>query len=562
MMLALLYLLAFSSKKLPQTIPLPPPTHYSITTSSDTRLNAQCELHCKGVMLRDVLKELEAQTKVRIVVKGQWIGDLRATIFTKPMPLRTMLVRMASLFHLSWKAEGDSPNEATYSLYESPIDKRYAQDIADTGWKSVMASIRKGREYASLSSEELNKRAARGDTMAQALLRHDGERDKLNLFWGLDDASYEKLRDRRPLHFRYDQLPTDLQSCLLRIQQSNIAENERSIALARQENPDVPAYIAPKYETADLRLRYLLNGEGGAVQLYALVEANKSGFSAYYPLINVNSTNLWHQTLFNSTQLRLPANKRAINRKMREDISVSAKSWGDTAEQLHQKTGLNIFSDAYNGPSSYMDNAQVAQFHSFDEGTKLESVLQIGDSWSRNWWQEGASGNDVMYCFSWWYLVHKPNNYEALKQRIQQKRKRKERLSLEDVAEGASLPGTMMSWLEDTTNTDLFLAQVSAGVFRLYNSLSVSERRLLLTSGLKKAVLTSSLWSSFQDILDDMHYSLTENQKQSAILILECEGSTSSFSVKWLKDASGTWEQEQILHIAALPSFLKRVKDQ
>ncbi|MCX6382533.1 MAG: hypothetical protein NT023_24145 [Armatimonadetes bacterium] len=557
-MLGLLCLFALTTNTPAQTIPLTPPSNYSIASSRDTRLNALCELHCKGVMLRDVVKDLATQTNIRIKTQGKWASELRAAIFTKPLPLRVMMTRLSNLFHLSWKAEGENANEATYTLYESAGDRQYVQGLKDAGWRSVMANIKKAREYASLPDIELNRRAEMGDRMARGVLEHLGERDLWSLVWGLSDASCEKLIKKRPLHFRYDQLSPDLQGCLLRVQQQKDSLNEQSHEQSRKEDPSLPPYTPTPYAPNDLRLRYLMHGEGVTAQLHIFYEVNKSGSSRHYPLLQrVDPPDLWYKERFERTQRLLSASKRAVNRKIQEDISLSAKNWDDAAEQLHRKLGLNIFTDSF---LSYMDSRKIETLHSFDEGTRLSDVLAKSGEWGRLWWQEGAGGDDILLCSSWWYEVHTPNNYETLLKRIQDSPKGKRPFTLDDLAEIDTLPGVMISWLEETTGIELFITERHSSVYRLYHSLSASEKSTLVDSGIKKTSLASIKWTEFQDILDDIHSGLTAAQREGAILVLDCSKDMSVLNLKWM-DGSGEWWTEEVMHCGLLPAFVQKRRE-
>lgn len=561
-MLGLLCLFALTANTVTQTNSVAPQTSFSIASHSDTRLNALCELHCKGVALRDVFKDLEKQTKVKIEMRGKWTGDLRAAIFTKPMPLRAMMSRISSLFHLSWKAGGENAKEETYVFYESPANKKYAQDIRDVGWRSVLASLRKGKEYAALPPEELSGRAERGDQLARELLISKTDRDLLTLFWELDDTSFEKLNRHRPLCFRYEQLPAPLQSCLLRMTQKKEEQRAQNYEQARKDDPTIPPYRPLQFEPKDLRLRYLMHGEGARAQLHVFHEAKNDGASHIYPFrLNGGVEDLWHKEIFERTQRRLPANRRAVNRKAQQDIALTGRYWGDIAEQLHQQTGCNIFTDSFLSPPDSVDNRYTEAAHSFDEGTRLSDILAKSGEWGRRWWQEGGAGNDILLCSSWWYEVHRPNRYEDLLHLMQRTRNQERLFTLDDLAEIYTLPGVMISWLEEATGAELFLTERHTGVYRLYHSLSAAEKRALVDSGLKKTSLASARWTEFEDVLNDIHSGLTDAQRESAVLTLECnKDGLSVLNLKW-GDGAGGWLTEEVMHCGLLPAFVQKQRE-
>ncbi|MCX6379186.1 MAG: hypothetical protein NT023_06865 [Armatimonadetes bacterium] len=530
-----------------------PPALALVTNEGDTRLNTKVSVKCKRLPLSDVLQTLQAESGVALKVEDKRVAKRLASVLTTQLPLYRILSNISKVCNLTWVVR-EVNGEKQYLLHESAKNRKYVRDLNDAGLESVLQKIRLARQYLRLSKEEITKRAQTGDSIAQDFLKYDFARDEIALLTLLNEDGIAQLRDHETIVLTYDQLSQEARQGLESYCRYDYEKTKRSVETANNNVDFVSKYgilPEPKLQLPkqdSLTLRYTADGEGLSTKVQMFYQDGLHTIEMTYPYTTDTPDTLWFPQMEARAKRNLRKEYSAEHVKIREDSQTSGEDFGMFLAQLHEQTRLNLFADAYPA-STHFDLVKTGLTFSYDEGTRLSSILGGCGIWQRNYWQEGASGKEVLFLRKDWYLLQDDSKAESLLARLQAKRDRTQPFTLEDYAELSLLPAAQ----RERVASPLKVEKSYVGVLKFYITLTSAEKRLLCGQGLTRATLPSSKWRGFEGIMRLWNITRTDTALQTARLKLNASMQR-SFFIAELVQADGSITEKQLFYLDGLPA--------
>ncbi len=530
-----------------------------ITNEGDTRLNTKISVKCKRLPLSEVLQALQAESGVILKIEDKRVAKRLASVFTTQLPLYRILNNIGKVCNLTWTAR-EANGEKRYTLYESVKNRKYVRDLNEMGLESVLQKLRVARQYLRLSKEEISKHAQDGDSIAQDFLRDDFSRNEIALLLLINEDSITRLRDHQTIILTYDQLSEEARQGLDSYCRYNYEQEKKNVEFLssneeflRQNGapPAAPKLHPPQPET--LTLRYTIDGDGLSTRIEMFYQDDLHTAEMSYPHNSEDPDSLWFPQIQAKAKRNLKRECDAEHIKIMEDSRTSGEDFGVFLEQVHERSHLNLFADAYTD-SNHFDFAKTGRIFSYDAGTRLARVLGGCSMWNRDYWQEGANGNEVLFLRKDWYLLQDDSKAEAMLERLQVKRARKQPFTLEDYAELSLLPAAQRGRIARPLKVEIDgLLQSYVGLLKFYLSLTSAEKRLLLAQGLTRAVLPSSKVQGFENILRLWNITRSEDALQTARLKIRTDAQQSYFIVQSVQ-GDGSVIEKELFHLEGLPA--------
>ena len=174
-------------------------------------LKQPVSLQCVDTPLSVVLADLQKQSGVTLKADPAWVGGMPITSFTSPMPLGTMLQRLAELYDLTWRRDFPQdkldpkdnsslpvdPVKTVFVLYESSANRSDIARLKRLSWEPLRQQVAHMRQYVGLPDAQLAQMAKEGDLDAQAMLAPE-TRAGAGLLADVSDDMLEALIDKEP----------------------------------------------------------------------------------------------------------------------------------------------------------------------------------------------------------------------------------------------------------------------------------------------------------------------------------------------------------------------------
>ena len=514
-----------------------------------TELKQPVSLQCVDTPLSDILADLQKQSGVMLKADPAWVGGMPVTSFTNPMPLGTMLKRLADLYHLSWRqsplpAPKDTESNAsvaadtakpTLILYESAANRRDIERLKRLSWDPARARAARTRHYAGLTDEQLARMAKEGDGDAQAML-NPIKRAGVRLLGDVSEDMIDALIDKEPKGFTFAQLsPRAQDSARILIQD----QNERGLqswkqAKARGDdsvaNTSAPVAIAPE----ECSVRYFLNGEGANARLhyelrgsrFPLQTASGIGGSAVDYLV-------WWRDWYERGKRTVSPAARAEVRKAPAKAVFDMTTWADALRVIHDRWKVNVFSDAY-PEQSFSDNHDRPRPQTYPAGTPLTDSLTIGSAWNRIWWQTGAPGTDILHLRNDWYNQRDDGSWYAVHERLTQMKKDKQPLTLEEWTRMATLSTERLNAAGETWHLPVAggWSTSKRPLLQFYAALSPLDRPRLWNGGLAPSTLDLASQHRLLQAVQAINAHATEDWLRDVKLCLKTAYGASEFYFK------------------------------
>ncbi len=180
-------------------------------------LKQPVSLQCVDTPLSVVLADLQKQSGVTLKADPAWVGIMPITSFTSPMPLRTMLQRLAELYDLTWRRDFPQdkldpkdnsslpvdPVKTVFVLYESSANRSDIARLKRLSWEPLRQQV--AHMHHRSVDAQLVQIAKQGDLDAQAMLAPE-TRAGAGLLADVSDDMLEALIDKEPQGLAFAQL--------------------------------------------------------------------------------------------------------------------------------------------------------------------------------------------------------------------------------------------------------------------------------------------------------------------------------------------------------------------
>ena len=516
-------------------------------------LKQPVSLQCVDTPLSDILADLQKQSGVALKADPAWVGGMPVTSFTNPMPLGTMLKRLADLYHLSWRqspppatneAKADAPVSSdtakpTLILYESAANHRDIERLKRLSWDPARARAARTRHYASLTDEQLAQMAKEGDSDAKAHARPDQARGR-RLLGDVSEDMIDALIDKEPKGFTFAQLSPRAQDSVRILIQD---QNERGLqswkqAKARGDdsvaNTPPPTAIAPE----ECSVRFFLNGEGANAGLHYELSGSRFPLQIAFGIGGTAGEHLvWWRDWYERGKRTVSPAVRAEVRKVPAKAVFDMTAWADALRVIYDKWKVNVFSDAYpEWPYSDHHNQPFPQ--TYPAGTPFASSLGIGTMWSRMWWQTGAPGTDILFLRLDWYNQRDDGSWYAVHESLKQMKKDKQPLTLEGWTRVAMLSTERLNATAETRQlpTAFGWSISKRPLLQFYATLSPRDKAHLWGGGLAPTTLDLASQRRLLQAVQGFNARATEDWLRDVKLCLKTAYGASEFYFK-IEDA-------------------------
>lgn len=497
----------------------------------DPRLSLPVQMQANPRPLRTILEETQRQTGVQIKIEEKWIADLPTIAYTtRPMPLFLFLKRLTRLHCLSMRFDSTSPDntgtqqnrflQGQYVLYESRENRRYMEDLIRLSKEIARERILKTLRYLRLPEEQLRLRAKQGDQLAQDMQDRFYRADAL-LASQLTEQDFENLMEGGTVSIAYSNMNLQAQKAMeIRIRGSERQKNESMRAFIENERAngrEHEDYIVQPAPLEKTRLRFLISGEGANAGLVLMFETPTRTTGGRLIGAMGGHENVWLDRARREGRRTVAPERQMETRKVPRELILTTNSWYALVQTMAETWQLNIFSDAYPG-IPMLDKYKESLTFSHTTRQVLVEGLSAGAAWQRCCWQEGITGNDILFLRDNWYLRRDRGFSDRLIQRLQQKRKRQEPFSLQDLTDLARLPSVQSDKLANELKLDNFALKQRLDILRFYEGLPTSDRKKLYKSGLGLADLARAQHPLFLRLVQACDATLTEMQTEHVFL--------------------------------------------
>ena len=177
-------------------------------------------------------------------------------------------------------------------------------------------------------------------------------------------------------------------------------------------------------------------------------------------------------------------------------------------KRLSIEHSLNIFSDAY--PEFELDKSKYKMEEFFSPVSELSSLIEECALWGRSYWQEGDTGNDILFLRSDWYNIYDRGEMLKLIFKLAKKKTNNIPFSLEDWGVIYNIDASKSNYIYKGLGIEPEYLQAQNDVLRFYVSLNHEEKRRLLLNGLDWNGITTIQKALFADMVISQNANLSQ----------------------------------------------------